>query len=160
MAKFSGDRWLFPVFRYTAIGASQKAGLSSHFRRCRSVGPVEIVREDQVKEVIVRMDASGISTGEVVERVNYVIEKSECPDGVEWEMGGQAYLMAENRKTMGLIIVFAALFDYIILAVQFESLAIAVIGGLIYLLVLTLLFLKIVIAYVDKESPVGKIIVF
>ena len=87
----------------------------------RSSGPVEIVREDQVKQVIVRMDPAGISTGEVVGRIEEVIEELDCPKGVEWELGGQAYLMAENRRTMGLIILFASLFAYIILAVQFES---------------------------------------
>jgi len=87
----------------------------------RSVGPVEILRENQTKQVIVRMDPSGISVGEVVTRAKNVLAESGCPVGVEWEMGGQALLMAENRKTMGLIILFAALFAYIILAVQFES---------------------------------------
>ncbi len=87
----------------------------------RSSGPVEIVREDQVKQVIVRMDPAGISTGEVVGRIEEVIEGLDRPKGVEWELGGQAYLMAENRRTMGLIILFASLFAYIILAVQFES---------------------------------------
>ena len=87
----------------------------------RSVGPVEILRENQTKQVIVRMDPSGISVGEVVTRVKNILAESDCPVGVEWEMGGQALLMAENRKTMGLIILFAALFAYIILAVQFES---------------------------------------
>ena len=87
----------------------------------RSVGPVEIVRENQTKEVIVRMDPSGISVGEVVTRVKIVLAESDCPVGIEWEMGGQALLMAENRKTIGLIILFATLFVYIILAVQFES---------------------------------------
>lgn len=87
----------------------------------RSVGPVEIARENQTKEVIVRMDPSGISVGEAVTRAKNLLAESDCPVGVEWEMGGQALLMAENRKTMGLIILFAALFAYIILAVQFES---------------------------------------
>ncbi|MBA7619928.1 Efflux pump membrane transporter BepE [subsurface metagenome] len=87
----------------------------------RSVGPVEILRENQTKQVIVRMDPYGISVGEVVTRVKNILAESDCPVGVEWEMGGQALLMAENRKTMGLIILFAALFAYIILAVQFES---------------------------------------
>ena len=87
----------------------------------RSVGPVEIARENQTKEVIVRMDPSGISVGEVVTRVKTVLAESDCPVGIEWEMGGQALLMAENQKTIGLIILFAALFAYIILAVQFES---------------------------------------
>ena len=87
----------------------------------RSVGPVEIARENQTKEVIVRMDPSGISIGEVVTRVKTVLAESDCPVGVEWEMGGQALLMAENQKVIGLIILFATLFVYIILAVQFES---------------------------------------
>ena len=117
----------------------------------RSVGPVEIVREDQVKEVIVRMDASGISTGEVVERVNHVIEASNCPDGVEWEMGGQAYLMAENRKTMGLIILFAALFAYIILAVQFELFSLPFLIMLNIPLALTGAFLALFIT----GTPIG-----
>jgi HAE1 family hydrophobic/amphiphilic exporter-1 len=82
---------------------------------------VEIVRENQTKEVIVRMDPAGISVGEVVTRVKTVLEESDCPVGVEWEMGGQALLMAENRKTIGLIILLAVLFAYIILAVKFES---------------------------------------
>jgi len=117
----------------------------------RSVGPVEIVREDQVKEVIIRMDASGISTGEVVERVNYVIEASDCPAGVEWETGGQAYLMAENRKTMGLIILFAALFAYIILAVQFESFSLPFLIMLNIPLALTGAFLALFIT----GTPIG-----
>jgi len=82
---------------------------------------VEIARENQTKEVIVRMDPTGISVGEVVTRVKNVLAESNCPSGIEWEMGGQALLMQENQKTMGFIILFAALFAYIILAVQFES---------------------------------------
>jgi len=117
----------------------------------RSVGPVEIVRKDQVKEVIIRMDASGISTGEVVERVNHVIEMSERPEGIEWEMGGQAYLMAENRKTMRLIILFAVLFAYIILATQFESFSLPLLIMLSIPLALTGAFLALFIT----GTPIG-----
>jgi multidrug efflux pump subunit AcrB len=117
----------------------------------RSVGPVEIVREDQTKEVIVRMDPSGISVGEVVERVNTVLEKSDCPDGVVWEMGGQAQLMEENRRTMGLIIFFAALFAYIILAVQFESFSLPFLIMLNIPLALTGSFLALFIT----GTPIG-----
>jgi len=117
----------------------------------RSVGPVEIVRENQVKEVIVRMDPSGISVGEVVERVNIVLEESDCPDGVYWEMGGQAQLMQENRKTMGLIILFAALFAYIILAVKFESFSLPFLIMLNIPLALTGSFLALFIT----ATPIG-----
>jgi len=117
----------------------------------RSVGPVEIVREDQAKEVIVRMDPSGISVGEVVERVNMVLEDADSPAGVDWEMGGQAQLMQENRKTMGLIILFAALFAYIILAVQFESFSLPFLIMLVIPLALTGSFLALFIT----GTPIG-----
>lgn len=87
----------------------------------RAVGPVEIVREDQVKQVNVRADAAGISVGEAVASAEQVLVDMDRPTGVEYEMGGQAQMMAENRRTMGLIIWFAALFAYVVLAIQFES---------------------------------------
>lgn len=87
----------------------------------QAVGPVEIIREDQVKEVIVRADAAGISVGEAVARAEDAVAGLHRPAGVEYEMGGQAQMMAENQRTMGLIIMFAALFAYVVLAIQFES---------------------------------------
>jgi HAE1 family hydrophobic/amphiphilic exporter-1 len=117
----------------------------------RSVGPVEIVREDQAKEVIVRMDPSGISVGEVVERVQTVLEESDSPAGVSWEMGGQAQLMQENRRTMGLIILFSVLFAYIILAVQFESFSLPVLIMVVIPLALTGSFLSLFIT----GTPIG-----
>ncbi|MGM0483249.1 MAG: efflux RND transporter permease subunit [Candidatus Krumholzibacteriota bacterium] len=117
----------------------------------RSAGPVEIVREDQVKQVIVRMDPTGISTGEVVERVKAAIVDLDPPAGIEWEFGGQAYLMAQNRKTMGLIILFASLFAYIILAVQFESFSLPLLIMINIPLALTGSFLALFIT----GTPVG-----
>ncbi len=117
----------------------------------RSVGPVEIVRENQAKEVIVRMDPSGISVGEVVSRVQAEIEGSDIPPGVEWEMGGQAQLMQENRQTMGLIILFAALFAYIILAVQFESFSLPFLIMAVIPLALTGSFLSLYLT----GTPIG-----
>lgn len=87
----------------------------------RAVGLVEIVREDQVKQVTVRADAEGISVGEAINRVDKTIAALKLPSGVEYEMGGQAEMMRENRRSMGLIIIFAMLFAYVILAIQFES---------------------------------------
>ena len=87
----------------------------------RAVGPVEIVRENQAKQVIVRADSVGISVGEAVARAEAAAASLQRPAGVSYEMGGQARMMAENRRSMGLIIGFAALFAYVVLAIQFES---------------------------------------
>ncbi|MBS0013134.1 MAG: efflux RND transporter permease subunit [Desulfobacterales bacterium] len=87
----------------------------------RASGPVEIVRENLAKQVIVRADSAGISVGEAVSRAEQAMAGLEAPSGVGWEMGGQAQMMAENTKAMGLILAFAVLFAYVALAIQFES---------------------------------------
>ena len=87
----------------------------------RATGPVEIVREDQVKEVLVRADSAGVSVGEATARARAVIGAMERPSGVEIGIGGQAQMMAENTRSLGLVLFFALFFAYVVLAVQFES---------------------------------------
>ncbi|MDZ7642004.1 MAG: efflux RND transporter permease subunit [Desulfurivibrio sp.] len=88
----------------------------------RASGPVEIVRENLAKQVIVMADSSpGTSVGDAVSRAEQAMATLSSPDGVSWEMGGQAQMMADNLKAMGLILGFALLFAYVALAVQFES---------------------------------------
>jgi hydrophobic/amphiphilic exporter-1 (mainly G- bacteria), HAE1 family len=87
----------------------------------RAVGPVEISREDQIMRVIVRADAAGISVGEALVRAEQAALNLNPPAGVEVSMGSEARFMAESRQVMGLILGFAALFAYVILAIQFES---------------------------------------
>jgi multidrug efflux pump subunit AcrB len=88
----------------------------------RAVGPVEIVREDQVKQVIVRADSAGISVGQAVERAKTALASLDKPKGVYLEMGGQAQMMAEMTKTAKWVLGFAVFFAFVVLAVQFESL--------------------------------------
>jgi hydrophobic/amphiphilic exporter-1 (mainly G- bacteria), HAE1 family len=87
----------------------------------RAVGPVEISREDQVIRVIVRADPAGISVGEALARAEQASIDLKPPPGVEISMGSQARFMKESRRVLGLIISFAALFAYVILAIQYES---------------------------------------
>jgi hydrophobe/amphiphile efflux-1 (HAE1) family protein len=88
----------------------------------RGVGPVEISREDQIMRVIVRADAAGISVGEGIQKAYDIALELKPPPGVEVSMGSEARFMQESRNVMTLIIGFAALFAFVILAVQFESL--------------------------------------
>jgi len=87
----------------------------------RATGPVEIVREDQVKEIIVRADSAGVSVGEATARARAAVGAMERPSGVEIGIGGQAQMMAENTRSLGLVLFFALFFAYVVLAVQFES---------------------------------------
>ncbi len=87
----------------------------------RAVGPVEITRENQIKQVIVRADASGVSVGEATRRAREAVAGLSPPPGVSFAMGGQAQMMQENTRTMGLILAFALFFAFVVLAIQFES---------------------------------------
>ncbi len=92
----------------------------------RAVGPVEIVRENQAKQVIVRADAGGISVGQAVERAQNALDALEKPQGVYLEMGGQAQMMAEMTKTAKWLLGFAVFFAFVVLSVQFESIKLPV----------------------------------
>lgn len=88
-----------------------------------AVGPVEIVRENQVKMVIVRGDAiSGVSVGEALGALQGAMAKEAVPAGYEISYGGQAQMMGEMTQSILIILGFAAFFSFIVLTVQFNSL--------------------------------------
>jgi HAE1 family hydrophobic/amphiphilic exporter-1 len=87
-----------------------------------AVGPVEIVREDQVKEVIVRGDAAGVSVGTALAELQGAMAKRDRPVGLEISYGGQAQMMSDMTNNVLAILAFAVFFSFIVLAVQFNSL--------------------------------------
>jgi hydrophobe/amphiphile efflux-1 (HAE1) family protein len=86
-----------------------------------AVGPVEIVREDQVKEVVVRGDAEGVSVGTALSSLKAALANVDRPAGYEFGFGGQAQMMGETRRSLLLILAFALFFAFMILVVQFNS---------------------------------------
>ncbi len=87
-----------------------------------AVGPVEIVREDQVKQAIVRGDALGVSVGDALSELQDAMAQQDLPPGYEIVYGGQARMMAEMTRTLLAVLAFAIFFAFIVLAVQFNSL--------------------------------------
>lgn len=86
------------------------------------VGPVEIVREDQVKEIIVSSDVvKGTNVGEMAKIVKESLADFNLPEGYNFEFSGQVYLMQQSQDTLTKIILFALFFAYVILAIQFNS---------------------------------------
>ncbi len=88
----------------------------------RGAGPVEIIREDQVKEVVVRGDASGVSVGTALRELKSALAKYDRPAGYEYSFGGQAQMMDEMKRSVAAILAFALFFSFIVLVVQFDSL--------------------------------------
>ncbi|MDQ7783562.1 MAG: efflux RND transporter permease subunit [Desulfomonilaceae bacterium] len=112
----------------------------------QAVGPVEIVREDQVKSVVVRGDASGTTVGQALAELKDALAKMKRPTGYEFTFGGQALMMADMKRTTTGILAFALFFAFVVLAVQFNSLKLPALilgsvpfclAGLIYMLYLT-----------------------
>ena len=89
-----------------------------------AVGPVEIVREDQVKQVIVRGDADKVSVGSALQALQAELAKSKIPAGYELQFGGQAQMMDEMRRSLLTVLAFALFFAFVILVVQFNNLGI------------------------------------
>ncbi len=91
-------------------------------RVTQAVGPVEIVREDQIKQVIVRGDAAGVSVGQALSELQGAMASIERPVGYEFEFGGQAQMMGDMKSNILAVLAFAVFFSFIVLAVQFNSL--------------------------------------
>ncbi len=87
----------------------------------KAVGPVEIVREDQIKQVLVRGDAAGVSVGQALSELQEAIGEKYRPTGYDFSYGGQAQMMAEMEQTITNILLFALFFAFVVLAVQFDS---------------------------------------
>lgn len=117
----------------------------------RAVGPVEINRENQIKQVLVRADAAGISPGEATRRAMEAVGKLPQQPGVHTVPGGQAQMMEENRRTMGLIFGFALFFAFVTLAVQFESFRLP----LIIMISVPFCLIGIIYALLITGLPVG-----
>ena len=109
----------------------------------QAVGPVEIVREDQIKEVIVRGDAVGVSVGEAMTTLKAAMNQLSVPTGYQISYGGQAQMMAEMKHSILMILGFALFFAFVVLAVQFNSLKLPImilgsvpfcIAGMVYAL--------------------------
>ncbi|HRU07464.1 MAG TPA: efflux RND transporter permease subunit, partial [Candidatus Brocadiia bacterium] len=128
-------------------------GAEGGFLRVRDVanvelatGPVEIVREDQIKQVIVRGDALGVSVGKALADLQRTLAAKPLPAGYEVSYGGQAQMMGDMRKTVLSILAFAVFFSFVVLAVQFNSLKLpalilgsvpACLAGLVFIMLLT-----------------------
>jgi len=91
-----------------------------------ATGPVEIVRMDQVKQVVVQADAKGVSVGAAQEELRAALADVPLDPGYELSYGGQAQMMAEARDTLLRIVAFALFFSLVVLVVQFNRLRVPV----------------------------------
>lgn len=84
-------------------------------------GPVEIVREDQTKQVLVRCDANNVSIGEALRVLKQELEKLDLPAGIQLGYGGQAQMIAEMVDSVMRILMLASVLAFLVLVFQFNQ---------------------------------------
>lgn len=104
------------------ISGSNKVPLRTVAKVNERLGPVEIIREDQIKQIVVSSDVvKGADVGTTAQLLQTKLDEINLPEGYSFEFGGQVYLLEESQNVMLRIILFALFFAYVILAIQFNS---------------------------------------
>jgi outer membrane protein TolC len=108
------------------------------------VGPTNIEREQRRRQAKIGIELTDRPLGDVTADVQKVMESMALPASIEWGFAGDVELMQESAAAMGLAMILAIAFIYIVLASQFESfsepflimlsLPLAVVGALLAIL--------------------------
>ncbi len=85
-------------------------------------GPVEIIRENQIKQITVEADMAEGDLAGAVRSLQAVLAEIDRPTGYEFDFGGRARMMADMRDAVLAVLAFALFFSFIVLTVQFNSL--------------------------------------
>jgi hydrophobic/amphiphilic exporter-1 (mainly G- bacteria), HAE1 family len=88
----------------------------------RTAGPVEVIRKNQVKQVIVRADAAGTDLATAQGAARAALVEVAWPTGYAWQLGGKGQQMAEMQTVVREVLGLAFFFSFLVLAVQFNSL--------------------------------------
>ena len=88
-----------------------------------SAGPVQIDRENQVRMVAVTADASGKNAGLLLDEIKRRISSLELPLGYTVGFSGEDESIKESNRQLLFVIALAVFLVFVVMAVQYESLA-------------------------------------
>lgn len=85
------------------------------------VGPVEISRQNQQRQINVTSEVMGSDLGSVSVAIDQALSSMNFPDGYTYSMGGQVEDMMESFTDLAMALAFSIFLVYLVMAVQFES---------------------------------------
>jgi HAE1 family hydrophobic/amphiphilic exporter-1 len=128
---------------YSPRGAAVRTG--DIVRMEPGVGPANIEREQRRRQAKIAIELDNRPLGDVTADLEAMMATVQLPPNFEWGFAGDVEMMQESAAAMGLAMILAIAFIYIVLASQFESftepflimlsLPLAVVGALLALLV-------------------------
>ncbi len=87
----------------------------------RGEGPQVIEREDRSRQIQIWATPRGRALGDIITDMEPRMQALKLPKDVTYAYDGQVRMMKENNEAVGLALMLAVLFIYIVLASQFES---------------------------------------
>jgi HAE1 family hydrophobic/amphiphilic exporter-1 len=84
-------------------------------------GPSVIEREDRERQIVIWAGTKGRSLGDIAPEMRSAFAKIKLPPGGSYHLDGQIRQMEESNSAMGVAMLLALVFIYIVLASQFES---------------------------------------
>jgi outer membrane protein TolC len=127
---------------YSPRGAAVRTG--DIVRMEPGVGPANIEREQRRRQAKIGIELDDRPLGDVTRDLEAMMATVQLPPNFEWGFAGDVEMMQESASAMGLAMILAIAFIYIVLASQFESftepflimlsLPLAVVGALLALL--------------------------
>lgn len=88
----------------------------------RAAGPVEVIRKNQVKQVIVRADPAGVDLAAAQTATRAALAEVAWPTGYAWILSGKGQQMVEMQAVVREVLGLALFFSFLVLAAQFNSL--------------------------------------
>jgi hydrophobe/amphiphile efflux-1 (HAE1) family protein len=87
----------------------------------RGEGPSVIEREDRERQIVIWAAPRGRALGDLLPEMKAAFAKVKMPPGASYHWDGQVRQMNESNASMGVALLLAIIFIYIVLAAQFES---------------------------------------
>ena len=103
----------------TAPRGAVKLGDVARFER--GEGPQVIEREDRSRQIQIWAAPRGRALGDIITDMEPRMKALHLPKDVTYAYDGQVRMMKENNEAVGLALLLAVVFIYIVLASQFES---------------------------------------
>ena len=116
-----------------------------------TIGPVQITRENQIRQVVVTADVAGRTVGKVVSDIQVALADLNVPEGYILQYGGEAEAMKETTGSLSIILMLAIFLVYVVMAVQFESL----LNPLVIMFTLPLSLTGVILGLYLTKTPIG-----